>query len=69
VNFLICELINIPKYQLRHNTQKAMHKQAPRCILLIKGNLNSDGQQFYQYQQNEQPHDVENPGADLQQAK
>ena len=46
-----------------------MHKQAPRCILLIKGNLNSDGQQFYQYQQNEQPHEVENPGADLQQAK
>jgi hypothetical protein len=51
VNFLTCELVNIPKYQLRYNTQKAMHKQAPKCILLWKGNLNGDGQQFYQYQQ------------------
>jgi len=36
VNFLICELINIPKYQLRYNTHKAMHKQAPKCIVMIK---------------------------------
>ena len=68
MNFLICELVNIPKYQLRYNTQKAMHKQAPKCILLWKGNLNGDGQQFYQYQQIEQPHGVENLGPDLQQA-
>ena len=55
-------------YQLRYNTQKAMHKQARKCILLWKGNLNSDGQPFYQYQQIEQPHGVENPDPDLQQA-